>query len=113
MLTPGAFFNISSALLPCVDTASETFITILSSFCSITGTFAVTTADLRATASGARAKIPKSKELLFSSIFTVNVVSLNPMNDTLTLHSPALRLFILNVPSSDDVVPPITFSVKS
>ena len=61
MVTPGALRSRSVPLLPSVETASETFMTILSSFCSMTGRRAETTTASSISASGSMLTVPMSE----------------------------------------------------
>ncbi len=80
--------------------ASDTFITNLSSFCSITGTFAVTTALLSVSLSSEREMVPKSVLPLIEADERFIVVSLNPINDIFTKQSSVLMASSLKVPFS-------------
>ncbi|MPM56926.1 hypothetical protein SDC9_103743 [bioreactor metagenome] len=108
MLIPGALRRTSSPDVPCVETASATFITILSNFCSITGTLAVTTAAFKLVVSAFISIVPALNVFSPGFIATVITVSLNPMNETLSLKLEDGRLLIVKVPLSAVVAPPIT-----
>ena len=102
MVTPGALRSRSVPLLPSVDTASETFITILSSFCSITGLLADTTTASSISASGSMLTVPMSVP---SAGLTLMTASLYPMNDILRIYSLAVRPLKANFPVESVVVP--------
>ena len=101
IVTPGALRSRSVPLLPSVETASEMFITSLSSFCSMTGRRAVTTASSSISASGLRARTASRAGTALRSVIKL----VYPMKAAISLYSPEGIRSIVKCPAESVVVP--------